>query len=333
MKKRGRFLLFCCLWLLLVVSMTFVLYGCAQESEPQNPVEPPDTEVEETGVTDPLTGQKVSEVVPLIAVMVDNLGPARPQTGLGEAGVVYEMETEAKITRFMALFAGDPPSVVGPVRSARSYYLQICKEWDAIFAHVGGSKDAIANIKRWGIRDLDQFANKGEFWRDKSRKAPHNVYLNIDEATAGKDLMMEPHWRFGDLPDGDPDYQKISFNYGNNNNVTYEFAADKKRYLRYINGSPHTDRESGEQIAVTNIVLQYADHHYRGDGSARIDIQLIGSGRAEYFLAGQYQEGSWRKDSIDSPTKFFDSYGQEIIFPRGNTWVQVLRPQTAVEKL
>jgi len=275
----------------------------------------------------------VSEVVPLIAVMVDNLGPARPQTGLGEAGVVYEMETEAKITRFMALFAGDPPSVVGPVRSARSYYLQICKEWDAIFAHVGGSKDAIANIKRWGIRDLDQFANKGEFWRDKSRKAPHNVYLNIDEATAGKDLMMEPHWRFGDLPDGDPDYQKISFNYGNNNNVTYEFAADKKRYLRYINGSPHTDRESGEQIAVTNIVLQYADHHYRGDGSARIDIQLIGSGRAEYFLAGQYQEGSWRKDSIDSPTKFFDSYGQEIIFPRGNTWVQVLRPQTAVEKL
>jgi len=317
--------------------MIFVFYGCAQqESEPQLPVEavePPDTEVEEPGVTDPLTGQQVSEVGPLIAVMVDNLGPARPQTGLGEAGVVYEMETEAKITRFMALFAGDPPSVVGPVRSARSYYLQICKEWDAIYAHVGGSKDAVANIKRWGIRDLDQYANKGEFWRDKSRKAPHNVYLNIDKATAGKDPIMDPHWRFGDLPDGDPDYQKISFNYGKNNNVSYEFVADKKRYLRNINGSPHSDRESGEQIAVTNVVLQYADHHYRGDGSARIDIQVIGSGRAEYFLAGQYQEGSWRKDSIDSPTKFYDSNGQEIIFPRGNTWVQVLRPETAVEKL
>ena len=60
---------------------------------------------------------------------------------------------------------------------------------------------------------------------------------------------------------------------------------------------------------------------------------MIGSGRAGVFLAGQYQEGSWRKDSIDSPTKFYDSNGQEIIFPRGNTWVQVLRPETAVEKL
>jgi len=177
--------------------MTFISSGCSQESEHEGTVETDTeieegTEVDEPGATDPLTGQKVREVRPLIAVMVDNLAPARPQTGLGKAGVVYEMETEARITRLMALFAGDPPTVVGPVRSARSYYLQICKEWDAIFAHVGGSKDAIANIKRWGIKDLDQFANRGEFWRDKSRKAPHNVYLSIEKATAGKEVVIEP---------------------------------------------------------------------------------------------------------------------------------------------
>ncbi len=330
-KKARNFMCYLCL--LLVFIMIFCLGGCAQQSESQDGVIEPDKEVEETGVTDPITGQKVGEVVPLIAVMVDNLGPARPQTGLGAAGVVYEMEAEAKITRFMALFAGDPPSEVGPVRSARSYYLQICKEWDAIYAHVGGSKDAAANIKNWGIDDLDEFANNGEYRRDQTRKAPHNVYLNIDKATSGREVDIKPHWQFGDLPDGGPDYQEISFSYGNGYNVSYDFAAGKRKYLRSINGSPHSDRESGEQIAVTNVVLQYADHHHRGDGTACIDIQVIGSGRAEYFLAGKYQEGTWRKDSMDSPTKFFDSNGQELIFPRGNIWIQVLRPETAVEKM
>ena len=131
--------------------MTFVLYGCAQESEqPQDPVELPDTEVEEPGVTDPLTGQKVSEVGPLIAVMVDNLGPARPQTGLGEAGVVYEMETEAKITRFMALFAGDPPSVVGALVRSAAVIIYRSVRMGCHLCSCGRIKDAVANIKRWG---------------------------------------------------------------------------------------------------------------------------------------------------------------------------------------
>lgn len=263
----------------------------------------------------------------------DNLDAARPQTGLGEAGVVYEMEAEARITRFMALFAGDQPSVVGPVRSARSYYLQICKEWDAIYAHVGGSKDAVSNIKSWGIKDLDQFQNGGEYWRDNSRNAPHNVYLNVEEAASGKEAGLQPHWQFEDPSQDDADINKFSFSYRSGYQVTYEFSEGEKNYLRYINGSPHSDRESGEQIAVTNVVLQYASHQDRNDGTGCIDIQVIGSGSAEYFLAGQYQQGSWQKDSMDSPTRFFDADGQEVIFARGNTWIQLLRPGTQIEKV
>lgn len=318
----------------MIFLMTTFLCGCSP-NDSQDPIGNAQNgqKGENSGINDPLTGKKVQKVVPLVAVMVDNLGAARPQTGLGEAGVVYEMEAEAKITRFMALFAGDPPSVVGPVRSARSYYLQICKEWGALYAHVGGSKDASANIKSWGIKDLDEFRNGGEYWRDKSRKAPHNVYLNIDKAASGKEQALRPHWQFGDPAEGNPDFTKFSFSYGSGNNVSYEFSPGEKRYLRYINGSPHSDRESGKQIAVTNVVIQYAPHQYRGDGTACIDIQVIGSGKAEYFLAGQYHEGTWQKDSMGSPTRFSNADGKEITFPRGNTWIQVLRPGATVEKI
>lgn len=336
MKGRDRPAVLLIVSLAVIISMSSLVCGCSLNNTP-NPNHIGDSsngqKVGEPGVTDPLTGRKVQKVIPLVAVMVDNLGAARPQTGLGEAGVVYEMEAEAKITRFMALFAADPPPVVGPVRSARSYYLQICKEWGALCAHVGGSNDASANIKSWGIRDLDEFKNGGEYYRDKSRKAPHNVYLNIEKAVEGKEQELQPHWQFGDPPQGDPDFSKLSFSYLSGNKVSYEFAASDKRYLRYINASPHNDRESGEQIAAANVVIQYAPHQYRGDGTSCIDIQVIGSGKAEFFLAGQYREGSWQKESMGLPTRFFNADGKEIVFPRGNTWIQVLRPGTPVEKI
>lgn len=332
MKGKSRTaLMSTCMAVILIFSV--LLYGCAPSESQNGDLSKKDqADMQNPVSADPLTGQKVNKVIPVTAVMVDNLSAARPQTGLGGAGVVYEIEAEAKITRFMALFAGDPPSVVGPVRSARSYYLQICKEWGAFYAHVGGSTDAIANIQKWGIKDLDQFRGGSEFWRDKSRNAPHNVFLDVEKATAGKEQGLKTHWQFGDTVQGEPDFRSISFSYGSGNNVSYEFSDQDKKYLRYINGSPHSDRKSGKQIKVTNVVVQYASHHSRGDGTACIDVQVIGSGEAEFFLAGEYQEGTWRKDSMDSPTRFYNSNGQEIIFPRGNTWIQVLRPGTMVEK-
>ncbi|MDD2556103.1 MAG: DUF3048 domain-containing protein, partial [Syntrophaceticus sp.] len=164
----ASYLLIACL----AVLLTIMLCGCGLNDSQDSTADPNGQIAEEPGIDDPLTGRKVDTVGSLVAVMVDNLDAARPQTGLGGAGVVYEMEAEARITRFMALFAGDQPSVVGPVRSARSYYLQICKEWDAVYAHVGGSKDAVSNIQSWGIKDLDEFRNGGEYWRDNSRNAP-----------------------------------------------------------------------------------------------------------------------------------------------------------------
>jgi len=328
---------------LLLIGLCYFCFGCGKEVTPvEAPVKEITTPVEaekevsheeEPRQVDPLTGRRVEKVIPLIAVMVDNLGASRPQTGLADAGVVYEIEAEGLITRFMALYAGDPPANVGPVRSARPYFLHLAREWDAYYAHVGGSVEALRDIRLWGIPDLDDVRGDRGFWIDKTRKRPHNTYLNLAKALEGKQPRGRfKDWSFTEPPEGSPDYREISFSYSRDNQVTYKFSEDKKQYLRYINGIPHIDRITGEQLAVTNIVLQYAPHRFTGDSLGHIDVNLIGEGKAEFFLAGKYVEGFWEKRSSTAPTRFYDAQGREIAFVKGNTWIQVLRPGTPVHK-
>lgn len=334
LRKHVSFFIF----LLCFLSLSGCLSGCSkssssQEGAQESIVTPSSATEEELFAVDPLTGKKVKRTVPLIAVMVDNLVASRPQTGLGEAGIVYEIEAEGTISRFMALYAGDPPQNVGPVRSGRTYFLNLVQEWGAYYAHVGGSEDALKNIRLWGINDMDDLRGDKGFWLDRTRKRPHNTYLNLEQALAGKeDTGIYKNWRFADPSSGPPDWRKISFRYSRDNLVTYRFSDEKKQYLRYINGIPHTDRVTGRQIAVTNVVLQYAPHYYRNDSLGHIDVDLIGEGKAEYFLAGKYYQGFWVKNGSRAPTRFYDADGNEISFVRGNTWIQVLRPGAEVIK-
>src|SRR5262249_15833287 len=123
---------------------------------------------------DPAVNQR-----PVTGVMIENSVQARPQSGLNQAGVVFEAIAEGGITRFLALYQDTTPDNVGPIRSARPYYEQWALGFDAGYAHVGGSPEALNDIKAWGVRDLDQFYNSGSYHRISSREAPHNVYTGI----------------------------------------------------------------------------------------------------------------------------------------------------------
>lgn len=334
-KKRRRGVLWFLFFVLAVSAAVVWFKGCASPAKEVEQDEHPLAikKEEPSGFLDPLTGLRVKQVISPLAVMVDNLAASRPQTGLVDAGVVYEMEAEGGVTRFLALYAGDPPESVGPVRSSRTCFLQLAQEWDPLYAHVGGSADALANIRAWGINDLDEIGNSQYFRRDRTRKPPHNVYLKVESAAR----LTEPGetaalWNFGDPQEGEEDCQQLSFSYNQGIRVTYEFSPQEKKYLRSINGTPHCDRVTGERIAVTNVVLQYASHHHRGDALGHIDVNVIGSGKAEFFLAGRYLTGTWEKKSGRDLTRFFDEDGRELTFVRGNTWIQILRPGTSVEK-
>ena len=153
-------------FLMLILILILSLLGCGGEKEPEQlsppaEVEPaletpaPEAEPAVVGtILNPLTGEMVERTITLLAVMINNAPQARPQTGLAAADLVYEIEMEGNITRFVAFYHGDPPENVGPVRSARPYVMMLAKEWDAYFAHVGGSDDAFAKVREWGIKDV-----------------------------------------------------------------------------------------------------------------------------------------------------------------------------------
>ncbi len=326
--------------LILLFLITIVLSGCSSTKtgkEIENIaeiVEVVEEETEPAGIYNPLTGNYVEKTQNITAVMIDNLGPARPQSGLINADIIYEIEAEGLITRIMALFYGDPPEFVGPVRSARPYFMQLALEWDAYYAHVGGCNDSFAKVKEWKVRDMDDTRGHKGFYVDSTRKRPHSTYLNFEEALKGKaDNGKFKEWSFMDLPDEEPDYQEISFSYSRNNNVKYKWDENKKQYLRYINNNPFEDRESGEQISVSNIIIQYATHRSLQTELKHIWVDVVGAGKAEYFIGGQYIEGTWEKKSRTEPTKFYDVNGNPITLAKGQTWIQIVRPNMEISKI
>jgi len=119
----------------------------------------------------------------IAAVMIDNYPDARPQSGLHDADVVYEVEAEGGITRYLALFLGGAPAVVGPVRSARTYFVDLARPYDPYFAHAGQNDDVIEPLevlREAGFSDMDEIQHTPEaFWRDDSRDMPHNLYTGV----------------------------------------------------------------------------------------------------------------------------------------------------------
>jgi len=170
--------------------------------------------------------------------------------------VVFEAIAEGGITRFLALFQDTAPGSIGPIRSARPYYVQWEMGFDAGYAHVGGSPEALADIKAWGVHDLDQFANGGSYQRIGSRAAPHNVYTSIsalNQLEASKGLATSTYNGFvrkkKETPAKTPNASHLDFNIsGALYNVHYDYDAAHNRYLRSEGGAPHVDANNNQQI-------------------------------------------------------------------------------------
>src|SRR6188768_1982769 len=159
----------------------------------------------------PLTGEPVSAAVAArhpIAVMIDDLSAARPQSGLSSASVVWQAPAEGGIPRYMALFQEGSPRAVGPVRSSRYYYIAWASEWRSVYVHVGGSPQALAFLhsakgRGSAVYDADGFRYEGRYlWRIHTRFAPHNVYSDashlrsLAKAVKAKPVDYKPAWKF-----------------------------------------------------------------------------------------------------------------------------------------
>jgi hypothetical protein len=298
-----------------------------------------------------------------LAVMIENHTDARPQSGLSSADVVYETVAEGGITRFMALFYCNSLAdiEVGPVRSARTYFIDWLSEYDALYAHVGGANtpgpaDALGQIITYGIKDLNQFSiGFPTYWRDYQRvgrtvATEHTMYsstqklwtvgdqrgwTNVDSTTGKAWDSGFTAWKFKEDQSGGT-VTKITVpfwqGYGDYT-VQWDYNQQCNCYKR-ANGydgtkAPiaHIDFDNKQQLSPKNIVVQYEEENHAHDGY-EADAHLLytdkGTGKAVIFQDGKAIVGTWSKATRTSREKFFDGSGAEIAFNRGQIWIETV---------
>lgn len=323
----------------------------------------------------PLNGKMYTEVEREIwqtrrplGVMIENHEESRPQSGLSRADVVYEAVAEGGITRFLAVFycgASAEEVQIGPVRSARTYYLDWISEYGdfPLYAHVGGANkpgptDALGQIRQYGwdlYNDLNQFSiGFPTFWRDYERlgrpvATEHTMYSTTDKlwkVAEERGLAYENElgetwsknfipWSFKDgSPATSPSVPEISFNFWEGYSayrVTWKYDSSSNAYKRENAGTPHTDLNNNEQLEAANVVIMFTRERGPINELKHMLYGTTGSGQALIFQNGEVVEGTWSKASRTARTKFRDKEGREISFVRGPIWIEVVGIGTDVE--
>ncbi|WP_349409302.1 DUF3048 domain-containing protein [Pseudalkalibacillus sp. SCS-8] len=308
------------------------------EEEPEEPEKP---EEPEPAYTFPLTGIGTDEALHprVIGVMINNAPEARPQSGLHKADLVYEVLAEGRITRMLALFQSEQPDQIGPVRSARDYYVRLNNAFDAIYVFHGWSPSAKSMLTSGNIDSLNGLYYDGSlFKRVGFRKAPHNSYITYDNIIKGAkknnfELKQEIK-PFSFMPEeditnieGDP-ATKMTVTYGKYQ-VTYRYDSEKGIYHRYTGNQQSVDRETGTPIELENVFVVVADHRII-DSAGRRNINLTSGGEALLFQEGKVQKIAWMNDNgriipveaVMNPTK--DAKPAEVPLVPGKTWVNVV---------
>jgi hypothetical protein len=291
-----------------------------------------------------------------IMVLVENSPQARPQTGLDEADLVYELLAEGDITRFAAVFHSRSPEVIGPVRSLRPYFAELGEGLDAYIVHAGWSPAAKEMLIKRKLHHFDEVYGDGEYyWRDKKRKMPNNLYTSIQLIRQGvqdkkyrldwnkpKPILMEPQAGgaavAGREPEsGGPQTERSDVNeqlaakatiaYMRSYSVSYEYEPERGVYLRSMNGKPHNDAATGKTLSAANVVICFAPHRVV-DSVGRREIDLSGPGEAILLRDGKRMNATWeRKDGL---IRIYRN-GKEIGLKPGQTWVQIVPPATPVK--
>lgn len=272
--------------------------------------------------------QPENEKLRPFAVMIDNFSSARPQFGLSAASLVYEAPAEGGITRYLAVFSPDmAPTEIGPVRSARSYFLNWAKELGATYVHVGGSPEALEMAKNLGSSDLNEFYNGSYFWRTNERTAPHNVLVSGDNLNKYRNDKSETGieltpWQFKDAATSTSAVtSQITIKYSAGYDVYWQYQPDTNSYYRYLNNKAHLDN-SGTNINAKNIIVHLTSFRVTDD-KLRLEMSTALSGTALLCQDGNCQMGNFKKNSTSSRAKYYYKSGEEFIFNAGTTWIEM----------
>ena len=294
---------------------------------------------EDTGVKD----EKVEEAKTFagderpIAVMIDNHKGAWPQAGLNDAYCVYEIIVEGGETRLMALFKNaDQDLQVGPVRSARHYFIDYALEHDAIYTHYGQSPQAQSDLSTYHVNHINGITqSEKDFWRIKQKSAPHNVMTTLADI---KEIAEKEGFRTTSATESVLHYvpqeveltseivaNTVTIPYSTLHTTSYEYNPETKRYTRYARGIKQTDFITGEDVTTKNIIITFAENYTLNDGENkdRQGLRETGTKKGYYITNGKAIEITCTKEARTSQTVYQDLEGNVIDVNDGNTFIQV----------
>ncbi len=317
------------------------------EEEPEEEEPEPENTVPEGMAKSYLTGEWIDETIAghrPYAIMIGNTVDALPQYGISNADVIYEVPVEGSITRLMAIFQDvSGLEKIGSTRSCRHYFVYFAKEFDAIYVHYGQAIYAEPLLAREDIHNINGMDSSIEpvaFYRDDSRKAPHNVFTSEEKlaaAVAQKGYRTEyaesyqGHFKFAEddtqveLKDG-ADALVVSPGYFINK-PWFVYNEEEGVYERFAYKQEHMDAASETQMKCKNIIVQYCNWEY-ADENGYLNIKTIPYGEygvGKYITNGKMIDITWTKENEDSPARYFDASGNEITINQGKTWVCIAR--------
>ena len=301
-----------------------------------------------------------------LGIMIENHSDARPQSGISFADVTYEAVAEGGITRTLNIFYCQDAGIVGPVRSARVYFLDFVTEYGdhPLYAHVGGANtsgpaDALGQIDDmgWvGYNDMNQFSiGFPTFWRDESRlghevATEHTMYstttklwgvaakrdlTNVDKEGAKWDADFEPYTFKDDAPSKKA--QKVHLEYWKGYTdyfVDWSYSPKDNLYYRKNGGEVHKDRNTGKQLTAKNVIVLFMNESNANDGyenNLHLLYKTKGTGKALVYMDGKEIKATWHKSGRGTRTTLTDSSGNDIAFDRGKLWFHIVPIEGVVE--
>lgn len=303
-----------------------------------------------------------------LAVMIENHSESRPQSGLSKADIVYEAIAEGGITRFLVIYYCDTAAfdtLLGPIRSARTYYLDWTMEYDGPFVHVGGATchpdvdpraRALCQIDEYGIRDIDQIGRYGSypyFWRDYEKlghpvATEHTMHSTTEklweiaekagykaEDEEGINWLVNfKSWKFKEDDKEKGDVSEIKFNFWEGHQdykVVWRYDKDKNEYKRINGDKEHLDFNTKEQLTTKVVIIQKTREIGPVDEHKHLLYKTTGSGELLLFQDGKVIEGKWVKKDKASRTIFYDKRGREIKLNQGKIWIEIVPTRNKIE--
>ena len=265
-------------------------------------------------LTSPFTGEPVTSLGPVLAVKIDNIVNARPQTGLSQADIVYVLPVEGGLSRFCAVFSSHFPPVVGPVRSACDDDLQLLRQFGRpAFAYSGAQPQLLPVVER--ARIVDPYAGRvGGYYRDSRRVAPYNLYARTSRLRAearGASTARDIGFRFGPAPAGGrvTAVQSVSYPAAS---FTFRWSPRKGRWLVWMDGAAAITTDGG-QLGAATVVIQHTrvgSSRFREWGGPAPYAYSTGSGSAVVLRGGKAWQGHWSRPHGSDGTTFTTSSGR-----------------------